>query len=103
MFPLDVVLFPGELFGLNIFGNRYVLMTEECLAEDIPIGIVLARQDQPDDLVEYEPEAVGTAARIVKSEKVGDQYLLETLGPVRFRIHKVYNDKPYHEAAVEWL
>jgi Lon protease-like protein len=103
IFPLDVVLFPGELFGLNVFENRYVLMAEECLAEEIPIGIVLARQDQPDDLVEYEPEGVGTAAKIVKSEKVGDRYLLETLGLVRFRILKVYSEKPYQEADVEWL
>lgn len=103
IFPLDVVLFPGELFGLNVFEERYLLMTEEALAEELPIGIVLARQDQDEDRVEYEPESVGTAARILTAEKDEGRFLLETVGTRRFRILNVYSDKPYQEADVEWL
>lgn len=103
IFPLDVVLFPGELFGLNVFEERYLLMTEEVLAEDLPIGIVLARQDQDEDRVEYEPETIGTAARVLRWDKEGDRYLLETVGTRRFRILRVHSTKPYQEADVEWL
>lgn len=118
IFPLDVVLFPGEPFGLHIFEERYLLMTEECLADKLPIGIVLirrstgdeprfggmpARQDPPEDRVEFEPMEVGTAARIVKAERVEDRYLLDTVGTRRFRIRRLYSQKPYQEADVDWL
>lgn len=97
------MLFPGELFGLHVFEDRYVMMAEEVLAEELPIGIVLARPDQPEDRVEYEPEAVGTAAYVVAHEQVGDRYLLQTVGTRRFRIVEVFSDRPYQEALVEWL
>lgn len=103
LFPLDVVLFPGELFGLHVFEERYLLMTEEVLAEDLPIGIVLARPGQPADRVEYEPEMVGTAAQVLNAERVGDRYLLQTIGVRRFLIHEVLSEKPYQEGLVEWL
>lgn len=103
LFPLDVVLFPGELFGLHVFEERYALMTEDVLETHMPIGIVLARQDQPDDRIEYEPEQVGTAAHVLAAEKVGDRYLLQTVGVRRFRIYQVLSEKMYQEAIVEWL
>lgn len=103
LFPLDVVLFPGELFGLHVFEERYVLMAEEVLAEGLPIGIVLAKQDQPEDRLEYEPEEVGTAAIVLAHEQIEGRYLLETVGTRRFRIVDVHSNKPYQEADVEWL
>lgn len=105
IFPLDVVLFPGEFFGLHVFEERYVLMTEEVLAEGLPIGIVLARMDEDDDedRVEHEPEAIGTAARVIAHEKADGRYMLETVGTRRFMIHEVISEKPYQEALVEWL
>lgn len=103
LFPLDVVLFPGELFGLHVFEERYVLMAEEVLAENLPIGIVLARQDRPEDRIEFEPEAIGTAAHVLQAEQVADRYLLQTVGTRRFRIVEVLSEKPYQEALVEWL
>lgn len=103
LFPLDVVVFPGETFGLHVFEERYVLMTEEVLAEGLPIGIVLAKQDQPEDRLEYEPERIGTAVEVVGVEQVEDRYLLQTVGRRRFLIHAVHSTKPYQEADVEWL
>jgi Lon protease-like protein len=103
IFPLDVVLFPGELFGLHVFEERYVLMAEEVIAENLPIGIVLARQDQPEDRIEYEPEWIGTAAHVIQAEQVDDRYMLQTIGTRRFRIIEVVSEKPYQEALVEWL
>lgn len=103
LFPLDVVLFPGELFGLHVFEERYLLMTEEVLESGLPIGIALARQDQPEDRIEHDPEPIGTAAKVLAAEKVGDRWLLQTVGVRRFRIHRVVSERPYQEADVEWL
>lgn len=103
LFPLDVVLFPGEFFGLHVFEERYVLMAEEVLAEGLPIGIVLAKPGQPEDRLEYEPEEVGTAALVIAHEKIDGRYLMETVGTRRFRIVQLHSDKPYQEADVEWL
>lgn len=103
LFPLDVVLFPGELFGLHVFEERYLLMTEEVLESGAPIGIVLARQDQPDDRIEFEPEQVGTAARILSAERLGDRWMLQTVGVRRFLIQKVHSERMFQEADVEWL
>lgn len=103
LFPLDVVLFPGELFGLHVFEERYLLMADVVLDEDLPIGIVLARQDQPEDRIEFEPEGIGTAAKVIQWEQVEGRYLLQTVGVRRFRIIEVIHDKPYQEALVEWL
>ena len=103
LFPLDVVLFPGELFGLHVFEERYLLMAEVVLEDDLPIGIVLARQDQPEDTIEFEPEGIGTAAKVIQAEQVDDRYMLQTVGVRRFRIVEVISEKPYQEALVEWL
>lgn len=103
LFPLNVVVFPGEAFGLYIFEERYLLMTEEVLAERMPIGIVLIRPDDERDAIEHKPEAVGTAVDVVAHERVGDRFLLQTVGRRRFRILREHHQKPYQEADVEWL
>lgn len=103
IFPLDVVLFVGEPFGLHVYEERYLLMTEEVLENELPVGIVLARQDQPEDRIEFEPEPIGTAARVIHAERVGERWLLEVVGVRRFRILRVHNERMYQEADVEWL
>lgn len=103
LFPLDVVLFPGEVMGLQLFEERYLLMLEEVLAEDLPIGIVLARQDEDEDVIEHEPESVGTGALILRHENEDQRALLDVVGARRFRIIEVFSDKPYQEALVVWL
>lgn len=105
LFPLDVVLFPGEMLELETFEERYLLMTEEVLAEDLPIGVVLARQEDDDaeDRIEHEPEEIGTAAIVIRSEMADGRWVLQTVGTRRFRIHEVISERPYQEAIVEWL
>ena len=41
LFPLNTVLFPGQMLPLHIFEDRYRLMIRRCLAEDLPFGVVL--------------------------------------------------------------
>ena len=58
LFPLDLVLFPGVPLPLHIFEPRYRQMTGECLAANVPFGIVRA---QPEGLA-----VIGCTAQIVR-------------------------------------
>ena len=42
LFPLDIVLFPGQAMPLHIFELRYREMTRHCIATQSPFGIVRA-------------------------------------------------------------
>ena len=44
LFPLDIVLLPGELVPLHIFEERYRRMVAECRRTGGPFGIVLHRE-----------------------------------------------------------
>jgi Lon protease-like protein len=45
LFPLELVLFPGQTIALHIFEERYKEMIGECLEEQTEFGIVLAKED----------------------------------------------------------
>lgn len=40
IFPLEIIVFPGETFSLHIFEPRYKQLVRECLLELKPFGIV---------------------------------------------------------------
>ena len=42
LFPLELVLFPGQTLALHIFEDRYKEMIGECLDNQTEFGIVLA-------------------------------------------------------------
>lgn len=104
LFPLDLVVYPGEELPLHLFEERYLLMLEEVLAVEQPFGVVLARQDQPEGKVEYEPMDVGTAVEVVEVRRFEDgRRLILTRGVRRFRIERVISERPFQEADVAWL
>lgn len=39
IFPLDVVVYPGERLNLHIFEDRYKQLLKDCIAEQKPFGI----------------------------------------------------------------
>ena len=41
MFPLNLVLFPGQILPLHIFEDRYRLMVKEIIDKDREFGVVL--------------------------------------------------------------
>ena len=99
LFPLNVVLFPGMLQGLHIFEPRYREMMNRCIDEQIPFGMVLARQngDQP----EAATHAIGTAARIAKVERLEDGRMnLMVVGTQRFQIQEYKHHYSYLAADV---
>lgn len=103
LFPLNTVLFPGQVLPLHIFEDRYRLMIRHCLAEDAPFGVVLIEQGREVG-EEAKPHTVGTIARIVESTYLPDGTMnIITVGTERFRIRRLLRDQPYLRGEVETL
>ncbi len=107
LFPLNTVLFPGQVLPLRIFEERYRLMIRRCLAEDLPFGVVLIKRGREvatfnDD--DAEPYSVGTVARIIESTHLTNGSMnIVTVGVERFRIRKLLHDQPYLRGEVVTL
>jgi Lon protease-like protein len=96
LFPLNTVLFPGQVLPLHIFEHRYQQMIRRCLAEDLPFGVVLIRKGQEVADASAEPYTVGTVARIIESTHLPDGTMnIVTVGTERFRIRRLMHDQPY--------
>ena len=108
IFPLDsVVLFPEARQKLLIFEPRYKAMTEDALADDQQIGMVLLREledaePEPDPLPIY---PVGCLGRIVASTRLDDgRFVIVLEGVRRFRIlTEETTEKPYRIVTAELL
>src|ERR1700681_4623353 len=97
LFPLNIVLFPGQAVPLHIFEQRYRLMTSHCIETQSPFGIVFAHEE---NLAE-----IGCTALIIKTLKEyedGRSDIL-TAGQSAFRLIRTDEEKAYMEATVEFL
>jgi Lon protease-like protein len=100
LFPLDVVLFPGEELPLHIFEPRYRLMINECYEQKRPFGVVLVRPDSKH--LQEKPYSVGTMAEIEVLDRLEDGRMnLLARGLQRFRILDQHRQKPYLSGLVE--
>ncbi len=101
LFPLEVVVFPGQALSLRIFEERYKLMVAECRSvpsgEPLPFGICLARENGIC--------RVGCAVVIheILREYPDGRLDLVAVGQRRYRIVETYEDRPYLSAAVEFF
>ena len=95
LFPLNLVLFPGELLPLHIFEPRYRQLLTDCLASDHRFGITVA--DPPGR------GAIGCVARIRGAEPVGDgRSNIMVLGERRFGVRALLDEgTPYPVATIE--
>ena len=95
LFPLDLVLYPGERLPLHIFEPRYREMTARCLREDLPFGILW----QGDGAL----ASVGCTARLDRIlEKYPDGRVdLLVRGEARFHVTRMRDGHPYLSADVE--
>jgi ATP-dependent Lon protease len=94
LFPLELVLYPDEEMPLHIFEPKYREMVEDCLATEMPFGVVLS---QDGNLSE-----VGCAAEIVRVVQDYDDGRRDILvrGGFRFKILGLGNQKAYMTADV---
>jgi len=102
LFPLPLVVLPGEIVPLHIFEERYKAMIADCRRQSesgasLPFGIALARGQ--------EVHAAGCTVSIVQVvREYGDGRLdIVTVGQRRFRVRQLFRDRPYHTAAVEFF
>lgn len=103
LFPLNTVLFPGQVLPLHIFEDRYRLMIRHCLAEDKPFGVALIQQGQEVG-ARADPYPVGTIARIVESSHLPNGTMnIISVGVERFRIRRLIHDQPYLRGEVETI
>ncbi len=94
LFPLGLVLLPGEPVPLHIFEPRYKEMVRVCIDGDRPFGIVYASESKL--------ASVGTTARI---ERVVQRYEdgrldVVAVGEDRFEVVEVHRDLSFLSADV---
>ena len=97
LFPLDIVLFPGQAVPLHIFEPRYRQMTQHCIETQSPFGIVLLRGE---NLAQTGCSAM--IVKILKEYEDGRSDIL-TAGQNAFRLVRTHDKKPYLEADVEYF
>ena len=97
LFPLPIVLVPGEQIPLHIFEPRYRELIGECLELDSPFGLVLADDDGMRE--------VGTQAAVIDVLDRFPDGRLNVLveGHERFRIVAETGGRPFATAEVEEL
>jgi Lon protease-like protein len=95
LFPLGLVLLPGERVPLHIFEPRYKELIGECLAEERPFGVVLA-----DDSGLHE---VGTQASVIDVLERFDDGRLNIVveGGERFRVVELTSGRAFQTGEVE--
>jgi Lon protease-like protein len=97
LFPLGLVLLPGEVVPLHIFEERYKLMIGECLERESEFGIVWLADDELKD--------TGCAARVTQLLERMDDGRMNILvqGTTPFLLQRRIDDMPYPAGDVELL
>ena len=97
LFPLNVVLFPGEQLPLHIFEPRYRRMVRDCLDARSPFGMLLAMDDGI--------TRVGCTAEILEVLKRFPDGRMDilTVGRDPFRIVELYTEDPLLEGHIDYL
>ena len=100
MFPLNLVLFPGQILPLHIFEDRYRLMVKEIIDKDREFGVVLIERGSEVGGGDTRKN-IGTLAQIIDYEKSNDgRWFLLTQGTKRIEATRWIEDLPYPRAEV---
>jgi ATP-dependent Lon protease len=97
LFPLDIVLFPGQAVPLHIFEPRYRQLTRHCLDTQSPFGIIHVR-----GVTLAQTGCSAMIVKILKEYEDGRSDIL-TAGQNAFHLIRTHDEKPYMEADVEYL
>lgn len=97
LFPLEVVLYPGQPLPLHIFEDRYKEMIGACLEAKTEFGVVLHKDNAIGN--------VGCTASITNVVKRYDDGRLdiEALGERRFEVLFLDDAKSYMQAAAQFF
>ena len=96
LFPLGLVLLPGEVVPLHIFEERYKTMIDECLDQGTEFGIVWSGDEGVRD--------VGCAAEVAQLIETTEDGRMNILvkGTRRFTLERRIDDMPYPAGDVTW-
>jgi uncharacterized protein len=99
VFPLAIVVFPGENLNLHIFEPRYKQLIQECVAQKKPFGIPA--------VINNEVQELGTVMEIAEVKKVYEDGKMDisTRGVKVFRMLELVKqipDKLYSGAIVSY-
>jgi Lon protease-like protein len=97
LFPLGLVLLPGEVVPLHIFEERYKVMIGECLENSTEFGIVWLSDDGLKDI-----GCTATVSRVLDELDDGRMNILVE-GASPFRLLRRIEDLPYPAGDVELL
>jgi Lon protease-like protein len=88
VFPLGIVVYPGETVNLHIFEPRYKQLINECYTEGKPFGIPT--------VIDNKLNEMGTLVRITELVKVHDngEMDIRTLGLRVFRVLELIKSVP---------
>ncbi|HYF32306.1 MAG TPA: LON peptidase substrate-binding domain-containing protein [Chitinophagaceae bacterium] len=88
IFPLSIVVYPGEQLNLHIFEPRYKQLINECYSEEKAFGIPTVIKNQVAEM--------GTLVKILRVVKVYDngEMDIQTSGERIFRILEVIKEIP---------
>ena len=95
LFPLSVNVLPGAYLPLQIFEPRYIDMVSECLANSEGFCIVLFKDDDNEENIEYLPHHnIATYVEIVDFNKLDNGLLGITVqGKYKIRIEDVWKQE----------
>ncbi|HEY4205666.1 MAG TPA: LON peptidase substrate-binding domain-containing protein [Puia sp.] len=88
VFPLGIVVYPGEMVNLHIFEPRYKQLVNECFTESKPFGIPA--------IIDNKLNEMGTLVKIVEMVKVYDngEMDIRTQGIRVFRVLEIIKTVP---------
>jgi ATP-dependent Lon protease len=95
LFPLSLVLLPGEQVPLHIFEERYKELIGECLDTEVPFGLVYADEDGVRE--------IGTEATVVDVLNRYDDGKLDIVveGRERFRLLRLTEGRSFQTGEIE--
>ena len=96
LFPLGLVLLPGEVVPLHIFEERYKTMIDECLDQGTEFGIVWSGDDGVRDV-----GCAAEVAQLIERTEDGRMNILAK-GTRRFTLERRIEDMPYPAGDVTW-
>jgi len=107
LFPLPMMVLPGEVSALHIFEPRYREMIAHCRAEPNPRGDFVIQYEEDDRSAAY-----ATAVRITKILEEHDEGMVdllvegrrrvEVLDRVRFHLYHSADTRPYEDEETDW-
>ena len=88
IFPLDIVVFPGEILNLHIFEEQYKQLIIDCHSSGKPFGIPTVIQGSKTEI-----GCLVNISQIVKTHEDGSMDI-KTAGTQVFKMLEVINDIP---------